>query len=284
MNIQRKASLIKYLTICASALILAGFYLAFLHFREENRDAFRHDLQDIRRTGTLRVIIEKDPTEYRQTGISNMRGLQVRMVRRYAEWAGIPQVEFRERTNLAAAIDTLLHGGADLLAWNIPVYGELKESIAYTRPVFTSRQVLVQRARSDGDSTLFIRNQLDLAGQTVYLQPGSPYRGRLENLQREIGDTIYIRELPNAQLPDLLRMTRDGDIDYTVCDEFLAGLLTREMTGLDRGTAVSFAQNYSWAVDAESVDLQESLDQWLDEYLQSREYRVLYQQYIENNP
>ncbi|MBP5260142.1 MAG: transporter substrate-binding domain-containing protein [Paludibacteraceae bacterium] len=279
-----KASLIKYLTILASGVVLLGFYLAFLHYREANRDLFRHDLEDIRRTGVLRVIVEKDPTGYRQTGIGDMREMQIQMVRRYAQWAGIPQVTFKEQSNLAAAIDTLLHGRADLLAWNIPVYGELKESIAYTHPVLTSRQVLIQRIRQEGDSTDLIRNQLDLAGKTIYLQAGSPYRGRMENLAREIGDTIYIRELPNAQLPDLLTMMLAGDIDYTVCDEFLATLLTQEMQGLDHGTAISFAQNYSWAVDLESIDLQESLDQWLAEYLQSEGYKILYKQYIEKKP
>ena len=284
MKIQHKASLIKYLCIVASGVVLVCFYLAFLHFRETNRDTFRHDLEDVRRTGVLRVIVEKDPTGYRQTGIGNMREMQIQMVRQYAQWAGIPQISFKEQSNLSAAIDTLLHGRADLLAWNIPVYGELKELIAYTQPVLTSRQVLVQRTRQESDSTAFIRNQLDLAGKTIYLQPGSPYRGRLENLAREIGDTIYLRELPNAQLPDLLQMLLSGDIDYTVCDEFVATLLTQEMKGLDHATAVSFAQNYSWAVDLESIDLQESLDKWLATYLQSQDYKTLYKQYIEKKP
>ena len=165
-----------------------------------------------------------------------------------------------------------------------PADGNTKrEEINYSIPVFTSRQMLIQRKYNSKDSVEFIRNQLSLAEKHVYITPGAFYKQRLENLSQEIGDKIYIQEVSNATPKDLFRMLVNRDIDYTVCDEFVARVLLKkpEFKDLDMSTAISFTQNYSWAIHPNTPILLDSINNWLSVYLESKEYNKIYRQYTD---
>ena len=58
-----------------------------------------------------------------------------------------------------------------------------------TSPITLNKQVLVQRKESgeNGENdSLYIRNQLDLAGRTLHVVKGSPSILRIQNLGNEI--------------------------------------------------------------------------------------------------
>jgi ABC-type amino acid transport substrate-binding protein len=204
------------------------------------------------------------------------------MIDSFAKAMNIKNVEFISETNLAEAINKLLNHEVDILAWHIPIYNTKREEINYSIPVFTSRQMLIQRKYNPKDSVEFIRNQLGLANKNVYILPGTFYRQRIENLSHEIGDKIYINEVNNATPSDLFRMLVSRDIDYAVCDEFVARVLIKEnkdFSSLDMNTAISFAQNYSWCVHPKCPLLVDSLNSWLSKYLESKEYNKIYRKY-----
>ena len=74
------------------------------------------------------------------------------------------------------------------------------------------------------------------------------------NLSEEIGDTIYIVDVPeDAEM--LIMLVADGQIDYTVCDENVALVNQTYYPNLDIKTSVSFPQNLAWAVNPEADEL-----------------------------
>ena len=82
--------------------------------------------------------------------------------------------------------------------------------------------MLVQRKPVSEYDSLFIKNQLDLAGRTLHVVKGSPSILRIRNLGNEIGDTIYTNEVEKYGSEQLIAMVAHGDIDYVVCDESIA--------------------------------------------------------------
>ncbi len=234
----------------------------------------------------LKVIVEDNKMSYITVQCDSLAecdsldGLQVRMVEAFAKKYGF-RIRFIEERDLSKAIEMLNNNDVDILAWHIPVYSEMKDVISYTHPVFTSRQKLIQRKRNSrkADTTQFIANQLDLAEKHIYVAPGSIFKQRLEHLQKEIGDTIYLHEIPESNDNMLFKMVSDTIIDYSVCDEFVARVLQKDYPNVDMSTAVSFTQNYSWGVNPNSTELLDSLNSWLDVYLESKEYNKIFRKY-----
>lgn len=281
-EIEKKIARRKHLFIGGGCIIIALIMLTFVVFANSYTKHFT-DYNRIQRDGTLRVIIEPNSMSYRIINIDSIAGLQALMIRQFAEDHGIEKVEFIPEPNLTNAIDSLLQNKVDVLAWHIPIYDQMRSKITYTIPVFTSRQMLVQRKKSkqNPDTIAFIRNQLELAEKDVYILPGAFYRQRLTNLSHEIGDSIYIREIPNAVPVDLLNMLIEKHIDYAVLDEFVARVLLKrpEYKGLDMSTAISFPQNYSWALNPNTPVLCDSINAWLEVYLESKAYNKIYREY-----
>lgn len=280
-EIEKKMARRKHLIIGGGSIFIALIILSFVLFARSFQR--KTDYARIQQTNKLRVIVEPNTMSYQVLDIDSIAGLQALMIKQFAQDHQIEQVEFINEPNLSAAIDSLLQNKVDILAWHIPIYNQMRSKISYTIPVFTSRQMLIQRKedKTGTDSVAFIRNQLELANKDVYILPGAFYRQRLHNLSQEIGDSIYIKEIQNAVPTDLLTMLVERHIDYTVCDEFVARVLLKqpEYQSLDMSTAISFTQNYSWALNPNTPILCDSINSWLSVYLESKEYNKIYRQY-----
>ena len=278
-EIEKKMAKRKHLFIGGGSIIIALIIVSFVLFARSYQR--KTDYARIKQVNTLRVIVEPNTMSYQVVDIDSIAGLQALMIKQFALDHQIDRVEFINEPNLSAAIDSLLQNKVDILAWHIPIYNQMRQKISYSIPVFTSRQMLIQRKESAADSTAFIRNQLGLANQDVYILPGAFYRQRLNNLSSEIGDSIYTKEIPNAVPTDLLNMLVERHINYAVCDEFVARVLLKkpEFKDLDMSTAISFSQNYSWALNPNTPILCDSINAWLSVYLESKEYNTIYRQY-----
>lgn len=280
-QLDKKMAKQKHLFIGSGCIIIALIILSFALFAHSYKR--KTDYALIKHTNTIRVIVEPNSMSYQVVDIDSIAGLQALMIKQFALDHQIDNVVFINEPNLSAAIDSLLQNKVDILAWHIPIYNQMRQKISYTIPVFTSRQMLIQRAynKQKPDSVAFIRNQLELANKDVYILPGAFYRQRLTNLSREIGDSIYIKEIQNAVPSDLLDMLINRHIDYAVLDEFVARVLLKQPAykQLDMSTAISFTQNYSWAINPNTPILCDSLNSWLAIYLESKAYNKIYRQY-----
>lgn len=218
------------------------------------------DYGEIRREGILRIVTEYSQSGYHLEG-DTTGGFQYELCRAIAQLAGI-EVRMYPVMSLEKSFEGLSGQHYDIIAQNIPTTSELKEFCLFTDPIVLNRQVLVQRTASANSGVEPLRNQLALAGKTLYVPKDSPVRLRLRNLQHEIGDTIHVVEEPLYAAEQLIIMVAKGDIDYAVCDRQVARTAQKQFPEIDILTDISFTQLQSWAVRKTSPVLLDSLNGW----------------------
>lgn len=81
----------------------------------------------------------------------------------------------------------------------------------------------------------------------------------------EIGDSIYIREIPRYGSEQLMAMVAHGDICYAVCEENIVRTHLHQYPQLDTGLPIGFNQFYSWVVSAQSPTLLDSINVWIEQ-------------------
>ena len=246
-----------------------------------------NSLADIKAKGKLVVV-----TDYSSTNYFIYRGqplgYQYEMLQELANYLNV-KLELRVNSDLEKSFKLLNKGEVDLIAENIIITRERKEKVDFTIPYARSRQVLVQRKPDNWKSLnksqledVIIRNPLDLAGKTVYVQRNSAHVARLRHLAEEIGDTINIMEVDeNAE--QLIYLVSIGEIPFTITDEILARVNRTYFSELDVETAISFHQNMGWAVRKDADELLTELNGWMSEFLKSKRFKIIYAKYFQNS-
>jgi len=246
------------------------------------------DLDSIRSRGKLIAVTDINSTNYFIYKGEPM-GFNYELLKSFSDHIGI-DLEIVTENHLDKAFEMLNSGEADLLAIGLTVNSSRKKEIQFTEPIEETRQVLVQRKpenwralTADDIDKRLIRNQLDLAKLTVYVQEGSSHVERLVTLASEIGDSINIVEVPYDS-EKLIRNVADGEIDYTVCDENVAQVNATYYPDIDINTPVSFPQNIAWGVRKEnSKRLLQELNRWITSYKRTESYALLYAKYFRNS-
>ena len=272
-----KHTLLKYIILGAIAAAVATFLMPKSH--PETSVGTPRDYSEIKQEGVLRAA-----TEYNTIGFhvheDSVSGFHYELLQAFAHDQGL-KLEVVPMMSFEKQLQGLENGSYDLLASSILYTSELKDTLLLTHPILLNKEVLVQRKPLTAeDSTRYISNQLELAGKTLHVVKGSPAKLRIRNLATEIADTIYIKEVEKYGPEQLAAMVAHGDIDYAVCDEMTAKATLDSMPQLDIHTAISFKQFYAWAVNPHAPVLLDSLNTWLDTYLKSKKYRLLYKRYF----
>ena len=245
-----------------------------------------HEIQD---RGKLIAIMDYNSTDYFIYRGEPM-GFQYEKLKMFSNYLGV-DLEIRVAKSLDMAFHELELGEADVIAMGLTVTKERSEFMDFTEPILQTRQMLVQRKPENWrkmrsfeeiDGNL-IRNPLQLAGKTVYVQDGSAYVERLQNLSEEIGSPIIVTEDPVLEVEQLIDAVAKGDIEYTICDEHLANFYERVYPDLDIKTAVSFPQNLAWAVRQDSDSLKSVMNTWLKEFNSTATAKFLVDKYY-NSP
>lgn len=242
-------------------------------------------LAQVMERGSLRVVTDYNSTSYFIYRGQPM-GYQYELLQELANHLGV-KLEVVADNDLEHKFDMLVNDEIDLIAVNLTVTKERKEIFDFTVPIAQTRQVLVQRsAKSNNKMNLtesgpLIRNQLDLANQTIYVQKNSSYIKRLKNLSDEIGEDIQIVEVDEG-VEKLIEMVSEGKINYTICDENTAKVNQTLFDNLDIETPVSFPQNIAWAVNKNSDDLLGEINIWLNGFKKTQQYSRIYKKYFEN--
>jgi len=244
------------------------------------------DLPQIRERGKLVAVTDYNSTNYFIYRGQPM-GYQFELLQQLADHLGI-KLEVIVSNSLEEAFDKLNNGECDLIAENLTVTTKRKTFVDFTTPHSQTRQVLVQRKPENYVSMTarqidegVIRNQLDLAEKTIYVQQNSAYAQRLYNLQEEIGDSINVKEVPD-ETEELIAKVADGEINYTVCDENVAMVNATYYPNIDIQTAISFPQKIAWGVRKGSPELKEEIDDWLVKFKRTKRYALLYNKYFRN--
>jgi membrane-bound lytic murein transglycosylase F len=246
------------------------------------------DLDGMRERGKLIAVTDFNSTNYFIYKGEPM-GFHYELLKKFSEYLDL-SLEIITENDINRAFEMLNTGETDLLAVDLTVNSSRKKEIRFSEPISETRQVVVQRKPANWQSMTIdqidmklIRNQLDLAGKTVYVQVGASSYECLKNLEDEIGDTISIIEVP-FETEELISMVACGDIDYAVCDENVAMVNTGYFPIIDVSTPVSFFQNLAWGMRKEkSEQLEAKLNAWISNYKKTASYALLYAKYFRND-
>lgn len=238
------------------------------------------DYPQIRHEGTLRIVTDYNQSNYYLSD-DKVEGFQYELSKTIAEFSGLEILIYLEMS-LEKSFEGLSNNQYDVIARNIPTTSDLKQDYSFVDPIVLNKQVLVQRHRKGNNDTILIRNHLDLAKKTLYIPQNSPARLRLQNLQQEIGDTIFVVEDPLYSSEQLMIMVAKGDIDYAVCDLQIARMLQKQLPEIDIQTDISFTQLQSWAIRKSAPILLDSLNHWFNFIKENGTFDKIYQEYYQS--
>lgn len=284
---------VKLLLLVATPILFLFAGLIYLNWdftvqevaTEEKRND--HDLPAILERGVLRATTDYNSTNYFIYRGEPM-GFHLDLLKMFAQHIGV-ELEVFVSNDLEENFNCLMaNGECDLIAMDLTVTRSRRGLLSFTEPHSQTRQVLVQRKpqgwmsmRSAEIEDNLVRNQLDLAGKTIYVQRNSSHIIRLNNLMEEIGDTIYIVEV-DMETEQLIERVANGEILFTVADEHVAQVNQTYYTNIDTQTPLSFQQNLSWAVRNDTPLLLEAVNAWMKDFKATRQYANLYNKYFQN--
>lgn len=255
---------LRRILVIALAIIAVGVVASVIYYKDmSKRPAYAFE-----RAGgdTINVAIAYSPMSLYRYG-DTISGFNYEVMRRMADMYG-DEVKFWPVVSVDEALARLREGDFDVVMADIPMFASHKELYRFTIPVYTDRQVLVSR-----DTTL--TSPLQLAGKEVYVAAGSPAVTRLENLSREIGDSIDVKVSDSYSAEQLVMLTARGDIPRAVVNNQVALRLQRQYPQVCISDAISFSQFQSWILNRSDSTLQATLDSQLERFKLTPEYEQL---------
>ena len=232
----------------------------------------------------LPAILERDTlvalTLYSSTSYFLYRGepmgFQYELCRQFADSLGV-ELTVKVAASPEELMRKLLAGEGDIIAYNMNVTNERKDSLLFCGEETLSHQVLVQRGGRKA-----LKDVTDMPGKDIYIKPDR-YLMRLENLNKELGGGIRIHAVREDSVSeeDLIEQVAKGQIDYTVCDNEVARVNKTYFTNLDISVSVSFAQRSSWAVRPDEPLLARAATEWFARNKTSKAYLASARRYFE---
>lgn len=250
--------------------------------RKHNRPAETatvRDLPQLKDSGRLVALTLYSSTSYFIYRGQEM-GFQYELAQQFAESQGL-ELEIEVARNVKELEQKLLAGEGDLVAYNLPITKEGRDSVAYCGNEVITHQVIVQRAQGRKKT---LKDVTELIGKKVYVKPGK-YYDRLVNLNQELGGGILIQtvDADSIGVEDLIAQVARGEIAYTVADNDIAQLNTTYYPNLDIRLAISFDQRASWAVRKDCPLLAQAADRWQKENAASPAYTASMKRYFETS-
>lgn len=237
-----------------------------------------YDFEQIKEKGELTIITLNSSTSYFIYKEEPM-GYDYDLAQDFCNHYGL-KLNVKIAENVHKLIEMLNNGEGDLVAFSVPVQNEMKESLTYCGLQQITHQVLVQRANK-GDT--IVRDVTELLGKEVYVEKGTKYHQRLQNLDSELGGGIKIHAVSEDTITseDLIEMVAMEKIKYTIADEYIAKLNKTYYRNIDISLQMSFDQRSSWVVRKDSPLLAKALDDWFKENDNTPVYRGITKKYFE---
>lgn len=225
---------------------------------------------------TLKVVTLYGPTSFFDYRGEKM-GIDYENMKRFAEDEGM-KIEITVLHNMQELISALQTGKADLIAYPVPYISEYKSEVLHCGHKEISKQVLIQKKGSDQ-----IKDVTNLIGKEIYVEKGSKYQYRIENLNEELGGGIDIKliESDTISTEDILQMVNKGEIPYSVIDSQTAELYDSAYPELDFSISLSTEQASSWAVAIGLDSLAAKIDRWENRTHSPEFVKEIYKRYYD---
>ena len=238
-----------------------------------------YDLPQIKDSGELVVLTLYSSTSYFIYRGQEM-GFQYELSGQFAKSLGL-KLRIEVANSVDELIRKLLAGEGDMIAYNLPVTKEWKDSLIYCGEDIITHQVIVQQGKGKQKP---LKDVTELIGKDIYVKPGK-YYDRLVNLNNELGGGIQIHKVTNDSITteDLITQVAQGKIPYTVADNDLAKLNKTYYPNLNIDLSISFDQRSSWAARKDCPELAAAATKWHEENMTSPAYTASMKRYFENS-
>jgi len=249
---------------------------------------YKRDWDEISEDGVLKVMTTYTGTSYFLYKGQPM-GFEYDLLKKFAKEKKL-KIDIRIVSSLDSMFYYLNKGEVDLIAHGITETRRRKEFVSFTKPLYNSRQVLVQKMPDNWRQLhwkkiedALIHDAIELMGDTVSVRVHSSYHQRLRHLADEIGGEIFIDTLPGTlTTEEIIEMVADGSVKQTVADLNIANLMASYYPVLNVDVAVSTTQNMGWVARQSSPMLVKQINEWLVSYKKESEYYVVYNKYYKN--
>ena len=202
-----------------TAYILLFLFLFSCQHGKKEKNQELNDLESIKKKGELTVLTLYSSTSYFLYRGEEM-GYEYELIKQFAESEGL-KIKIVVAENIGKLVEMLQKGEGDIIAYDIPITGDLKDRLLYCGPEIITHQVLIQRIEKN--KTL-LRNVTELVGKDIYVEKDSKYETRINNLNSELGGGIKIHLMNKDTIitEDLIEMVANGKIDYALADNNLS--------------------------------------------------------------
>ncbi|MBK9356197.1 MAG: transporter substrate-binding domain-containing protein [Bacteroidales bacterium] len=245
-------------------------------------------LKDIIRRGKLVALTDDNPFNYFEME-GEPRGYHYEMLKKFANSLGV-ELEVIVEPDYHKALQYLQQRRVDIVAMEMPVVNDHRFAVDHTRPLFLSKQVLIQRKPDNWrrmrdmkkvDAQL-VRDLKQLEGKTITLSGLARRQYYLSDLQHATGNSVLINTDSGRNVGKLIESVATGESDYTIAFENTANAYSLIYNDLDVKTIVSPEIGVSWVVRKGSVNLREAANQWIEANQNSREFKYQYTRHFEN--
>jgi membrane-bound lytic murein transglycosylase F len=258
------------------------------------------DLAAIRERGEVVMLTPTNSTSYFLYRGEPL-GFEYELLERFAADHGLA---FRVEvvTNPKELIARLNRGDGDVAGGRLEKTEEDARVVAFTRELYRSEPVLVQReapveaaklpeevketvAQSGppgNDTELrarIIEKPWQLEGERVDVPDEAAHKRTLVELEDEISGDIHVVEMETDD-EALIQKVASGEVAYTVTQENLARLKEAAFTNLRVRPILGRDHKIAWAVRSNAPELRRALDDWIDGRKDEKAYAALYDRYF----
>lgn len=275
------------------------------------------DFDEIRQRDTLVVL-----TTYNSTSYFLYRGqplgFEFELLQAFADDhdLNLRVKVVQHRDSLYALLN---QGAGDLVAARVVPMAEDTARIAFTRPLYLTHPVLVQRRDSTQPAGLpeaidtvvekgapdsaeapiadiaagadlpdsiavrarLVRRPADLQGREVTLPKESAYYETLVELSDTLTGDVAVVELEEAISDEnVIRRVASGEVNYTVSPANVAQLTESYFTNIYVRPVMGPRHRVAWAVRVNAPGLKEVLDAWIEEERGGGRFQALYRKYF----
>ncbi|MCT4599750.1 MAG: transporter substrate-binding domain-containing protein [Marinifilaceae bacterium] len=239
------------------------------------KDKQKEDFYSILTKPSINVIMEYNSIDYFIYKGSPM-GFQYELVKRFAKDIGV-KVNIKISNDIENIYSEISNGDADIIACPLGKNEYREKLFHFSVPIDKTSIVLIQRKQTNTND--FISNINDLKGKKVFVISKSTNEDVLKKLNKENNLDLDIVSIKNFSTEELIDMVAHKEISYTVSDENIAYTNNLRFKNIDKTIILQVEQNLYWGVNKEKNELLHDLNKWLETFVDSYDYRILYNKY-----
>jgi len=261
----------KAIVVLGSFVLVLAVILIVISRHQSDRD-----LPAILKDGRLTVLINSGEHGFTRD-TAKVGGFQYEVIKKYADELGVELVIVQEPDHEAGNKE-LLRGDCDVIVSLQPIIYDSASAVVSLFPLVESNLMLVQLADSSG--SLLIKKQYELDGKEITFTKASPFLPLLEQLSDDLAIEPVLIESNLSSIDEVINKVASGEIEYAVCPAHLTARIKSKYPQVDLSVPLTFHLQLGWTIGAKSVLLQDSLNEFLKNFVGTADYWTLFATYF----